>query len=107
MSERKLLTVLERGADFPAIRRAFSLVDRPETPEVALWREVAARLVLDALGETGLNGEPAKHNRAVREARLLFRMQPACAEGIFFCAGLDFAPVRGAVLRQPGRYIED
>ena len=50
------------------IRRAFYYVNEDDEPEYNLWLEVAARVLLDAIGSTGLT-DPSHHNDAVREAR--------------------------------------
>jgi hypothetical protein len=79
------------------IQRAFLLADEPSSAEENLWREVVARAVLDALGQTGLTNEPEQHIRAIREARRWFRDEPF-AEDVFLMGGIGYAPVRRAVL---------
>lgn len=53
-----------------------------------MWREVAARAVLDALGYTGLN-ETQPHNRAIVEARHWFQNNRDDVEAVFDLAGID------------------
>ena len=56
-----------------AVRRAFRCADEPRCAAELLWRERTARMVLDALGLTGLIGKRKKHNDAVGYARRWLR----------------------------------
>ena len=58
------------------IRRAFRNAPEPKEWEETLWREVAARMVLDALGYTGLGSEPDDNDAAIRDAKRWFRGIP-------------------------------
>lgn len=85
MSTRRLLFI----EDVPKpIRRSFEDTDEGLMPEVKLWREVAARAVLDSLGYTGLN-EIQPHNKAIIEARQWFQTNHEDVEIVFDLAGID------------------
>lgn len=91
-----------------SIRRAFLGAEEPSTPEELLWRERAARMVLDALGLTGLVGKRKKHSDAVQYARRWFRGiydSPELPQelrdsaiGTFESAGINYGAVVGPVL---------
>ena len=91
------------------IRKAFRCVDKPKSPEMALWRERAARLTLDALGFTGLSGKRKKHNDTISHARRWFRgfydslsipkEYRDSAIDTFDSGGIDFQSVRDEVLK--------
>jgi hypothetical protein len=87
------------------IRRAFTLVEDPSCPEEALWREVATRMVLDALGYTGSTDDMGTHNKLVREARIWFRMMTRDVGMVFDLAGIDPAPVREYILSMEPAYL--
>lgn len=81
------------------IKRAFYLSDDPDSSEQELFRNVAARAVLDALGITGLSEQPY-HGDAIVEARQWFRLctmddipfrgEYDTPEFVFDCAGVPF-----------------
>lgn len=52
------------------VRRAFAQTTDPKPGEETLWREVIARMVLDALGITGMQSSLYEHNTLVRDARI-------------------------------------
>ena len=93
------------------IRRAFRNSFEPREWEETLWREVAARMTLDALGYTGLTGEPEKHDAAVREARRWFKGIPELDSPVivFDYAVMSgyFHVVRDEVLKYPITYMLD
>ena len=86
----------------------FKDLKAPVSNEEWLWRERAARMVLDALGHTNLTVKPKRHNEAVRYARRWFRGHFEDApddrvvdnpEATFDFAGIDgFHKIRDAVL---------
>lgn len=87
------------------VQRAFTLVSPPSCPEELLWREVAMRATLDALGHTGTTDDATAHNKLVREARVWFRMNvEGDAETVFSLAGIDFPPVRKSILSATPAY---
>lgn len=89
MSTRRLLFI----ENVPkTIRRSFEGSDEGLTPEVRLWREVAARAVLDSLGYTGLN-EIQPHYKAVIEAREWFQTDREDVETVFDLAGIEYSSV--------------
>lgn len=80
-----------------SVKRAFYLAGASTGPEQDLFRDVAARAVLDAVGVTGLSEQPY-HTDAIVEARQWFRLstfdgiatENRSAEMIFDLAGLPF-----------------
>jgi hypothetical protein len=66
MSTRRLNVIV---AVPHSVKRLFSEATEPQSNEERLWRERAARMVLDALGNTNLTVKPKRHNEAVRYAR--------------------------------------
>ena len=85
MSTRRLLFI---PAIPRQIRRSFDISEHDILPETKLWREVAARAVLDSLGYTGLN-EMQPHNKAVIEARHWFQVCREDVYTVFDLAGID------------------
>jgi len=85
MSTRRLLFIAEVPKQ---IRRAFEGSEYNLLPETKLWREVAARAILDSLGYTGLN-ELQPHNKAVIEARHWFQVRQEDVCTVFDLAGID------------------
>lgn len=82
------------------VAKFFFQAERPLCPEQAVWREVAARAVLDALGVT----PPLRNNKSelergavIREAQSWFRSGDD-APLVFRLAELPFESVRNAVL---------
>jgi hypothetical protein len=71
------------------IRKAFYNSPEPVTPYDYLWREVAARLILDAIGLTGHHNKPYMHNEAVRSARNWFNLNDVDVNEVFDLAGLE------------------
>lgn len=71
-----------------------------------LWREVAARATLDALGYTGITDQPSLHDRMVSAARNWFRFVGDARE-VFVMAGVDLDEVREGVLGVRAIYSED
>lgn len=87
------------------VLRAFKLVDPPSCPEETLWREVALRMTLDALGFTGTTDDATAHDKLVRESRIWFKVNPdEDAQTVFDLAGIDFSPVRNHILEAPAAY---
>jgi len=92
----------------PYVKKVFDNAPRPRTPEENLWRERAARMILDALGHTNLTMKKKRHNEAVRYARRWFRGmfkdhpdigETDDAEATFDAANLTgFSKVRDAIL---------
>ncbi len=72
------------------IKKAFITAPIPVSPEETLWRNVAARLCLDAYGTTLVKTD-FEHGQVIRQARRWFRSQHA--EDVFSMAGIDFARV--------------
>jgi hypothetical protein len=96
--------VLAKGKPIPTwmtpVALHFWKADEPKTREENLWREVAARLTLDALGFTSV-GNKSKQERvkAMSEAQALFRYSPEDAMLVFMAGGIQFAPVQDAVMK--------
>ena len=68
--------------------------------EQVLWREVAARLVLDALGFASVaNKTPEDRIKAMAEAQAFLRDDEEHAKLVFYAAGIEFDPVRREVLK--------
>ncbi len=92
----------------PCIKKVFKNAPEPISSEEKLWRERAARMILDALGYTNLTMKKKRHNEAVRYARRwlrgLFNDHSLSGESddpiaTFDAAGLvGFLQVRDAVL---------
>lgn len=87
--------------------KAFMRSDPCNTPEEKIWRAVAARAVLDAVGKPGVS-DPDKWNKAVKEARLWFRYSDddKNLQTVFELAGVELAVVREEVLKVKVRYYE-
>lgn len=83
------------------IKIAFRRAPPPTYGEMALWRAVASRATLDALGFSGY-GDILKHNRVVQNARNWFRLGDTVF--VFEMASVDLKPVKEEVLAAPGRY---
>lgn len=88
-----------------SIKRAFLCTDIYQSAEDTLWKAVAARAVLDAVGYPGTS-DPEKWNKAVREARLWFRYSDdnKTLQSVFAMAGLNLKLIRIDVLKVPVRY---
>jgi hypothetical protein len=71
----------------------------------AIWKEIAARAVLDALGYTGLTDEPGLHDRVITEARNWFKFDPYSRD-VFLLAEIELDEVRPHVLATPAKYSE-
>ena len=93
------------------IKRPFlRAVGRAKSTEQMLWREVAARMVLDAFGLTpetttiydGMDRfRYARYRRAVLAARAWFRDSGEDVEQVFDMAGVELAPILGEISRLP------
>lgn len=104
-------TLLKQTGISEDIKRAFRCtVGHAKSVEQMLWREVAARMTLDALGITpevitifeGMDRANYKrYERTVMEARIWFGRKPRDSEMVFELAGVDDVPVRRAVLALP------
>lgn len=90
-----------------SIKRTFLCADECQSAEDTLWRAVAARAVLDAVGFPGIS-DPEKWNKAVREARLWFRYSDddRTLQSVFAMAGINLKLVRTDVLKVPVRYYD-
>jgi hypothetical protein len=80
----------------------FFKAEKAMAPEQILWREVAARAVLDALGFTPPlrnNKSPYERGATITEAQRWFRHDGEYMRSIFEMAGIPHEPVRAAVLR--------
>jgi len=90
-----------------SIKKAFLCADTCQSAEDTLWRAVAARAVLDAVGYPGIS-DPEKWNKAVREARLWFRYSDdnKTLQSVFAMAGINLKLVRIDVLKVPVRYYD-
>lgn len=90
-----------------SIKKAFLCADVCQSAEDALWRAVAARAVLDAVGYPGIS-DPEKWNKVVREARLWFRFSDdnKTLQSVFVMAGINLKLVRKDVLKVPVRYFD-
>ena len=98
MSTRRLSVIVRVP---PLVKKAFNSADEPVSNEERLWRERAARMVLDALGNTNLTVKPRRHNDAVRYARRWFRglIVDDDAPATFDAANIiGFRDIRDAVL---------
>jgi len=71
------------------IRKCLYNAPEPVTPFDKLWREVAARLILDGLGITGHHNKPYMHNDAIRSARNWFNLNDPDVYEVFDLAGLE------------------
>lgn len=102
---------LVKNPTIPAVvRSAFSrTVGYAQSSEHMMWREVAARLTLDAFGIVpGLMGNPesmtqdafTRCNRVVRAARRWFNTDPD-SELVFDMAGVEIEPVARLVRTLP------
>lgn len=77
----------------------FWKADAPKSPEENLWREVAARLTLDAIGFSSVaNKSKQERIRAMSEAQGIFRYSPEDAMLVFMAGGVQFQPVHDAVM---------
>lgn len=85
---------------FPA-RQAFGTANKPEDADENLWREVAARVALDACGYTNFSkadkGEYREHLKAMGEAHQWFLYDLDDVEEVFGLAGVEHEPVVAAV----------
>lgn len=100
-----------------AVRRAFRCADEPHSVEERLWRERAARMVLDAVGLTCLIGKRKKHNDAVGYARRWLKgfydtpdTPPELwdsARGTFDAGGINYEAVAGPILATKPILVED
>jgi hypothetical protein len=83
------------------VRLAFARGDDPQTPEQDLFLAFCERVVLDALGITGLPSS-TQHEATVGDARRFLRFSKY-SQDWFDLAGVEFDPVRRAVLAvEPG-----
>jgi hypothetical protein len=93
------------------ITMAFRNAEEPKNSQETLWREVAARATLDALGYTGRTAEPDQHDAIIKEARLWFKgiPIPESPHIVFDNASLlpYFPKVKEAVLNYPVTYMTD
>lgn len=90
--------VLVECEDVPfKAREAFGTAPRPRTSEETLWREVAARMTLDACGYTNFSkadkGEYREHLKTMAEAHLWFRYDTADVALTFDLANVPHEPV--------------
>ncbi|MDR5729856.1 MAG: hypothetical protein RB191_20785 [Terriglobia bacterium] len=103
---------LAKQSGVPAtVRMAFvRTVGHATSGEQMLWREVAARMTLDALGITpevitvSDRMDMANYRRyakVVCDARVWFGRKQRDSELVFELAGVDMAPVRRAILALP------
>ena len=108
MSTRRLAVI---GNIPPLVKKIFSEAGEPVSAVERLWRERAARMILDALGHTNLTVKPVHHNDAVRYARRWLKQvyayhdnprQQDDAEATFDAAGIDgYHSIRDVVLAIP------
>lgn len=114
MSTRRLSMI--PGIPDKITKAFFRNADKPKSAEEDLWRQRAARMVLDALGYTNLTVKPREHNSTVRHARRFFRgmyddhPDPKKVDNplaTFDCAGVCFPDVRDAVLRTTPILMEE
>jgi len=93
----------------------FRLAPPAVMDEVDLWRDVAARLILDALGSTGFpemekkNGVRVineEHVRTVEEAVDWFLYEIEDVETVFGLAGVDYKPIRDYIVQQEAKRNE-
>lgn len=78
------------------IRRAFMQAPECSSDEQSLWREVLARVILDALGYTG-QGTEREHAQVIKEARDWF-VNSQDMVTVFDLAGVEHSRVRMTVL---------
>lgn len=95
--------VLVECKDVPeSARRAFGIAARPNSAEESLWRDVAARMVLDACGYTNFSkadkGDYREHLKVMGEAHNWFRNDASEVEEVFDMANVDHEPVMRAIL---------
>lgn len=105
MSTRRLAVI---GNIPPIVKKIFKEAGEPVSSVERLWRERAARMILDALGHTNLTVKPIHHNETVRYARRWFRQlyanhddprQVDNAQATFDAAGLlGYPAIRIAIL---------
>jgi hypothetical protein len=104
MTTQKLLL----SVDLPDnVKNIFKKAPTPYRTEENLWRDVAARVILDAMGFTGLTGEPTKHNKAVREARMWFKFDDENVQMVFDLAGLELYTIKETIVNWEPRYFEE
>lgn len=106
MSTRRLAVI---GNIPPLVKKIFSEAGEPISPVERLWRERAARMILDALGHTNLTVKPVHHNETVRYARRWLKQVYAYlddpkmvddAEATFDAAGIDgYHSIRDMILQ--------
>lgn len=85
----------------PGVKRLFNGAEEPRSNEERLWRERAARMILDSLGNTNLTVKPRRHNEAVRYARRWFRglIVDDDAESTFDAGGINgFHEIKRSIL---------
>jgi len=80
-----------------SIQNVFLNLKDPTCREQIMWREVAARAILDALGHTGISEKPY-HNRTVREARNWFKFADGNPDALgpifaFDCADIELSSI--------------
>lgn len=84
------------------VRKAFGVSGIDKTPERLLWRDVAARLTLDAYGITGMSRKDKSEYRelllAIGEAQSWFRNDFDEVKLVFALANVEMEPVRSAVM---------
>lgn len=84
------------------VRKAFGVSGIDKTPERLLWRDVAARLTLDAYGITGMSRKDKSEYRelllAIGEAQAWFRNDYDEVKLVFALANVEMESVRSAVL---------
>lgn len=83
------------------VRQVFATAKEPEGLErntIVLWREVVARLIMDALGYTGQT-EPDKHNIILLEAQKWFRYSREDMQEVFDLAELPLEITRDSVIQ--------
>lgn len=101
MSVRRLLTTELVPYN---IRKEFRNLAPASIPEEDLWRDVAARVILDACGHTGAS-ELDIHDKLVREARNWFTLCED-VEFVFDLADVDFRFITDEVLEQDPLYLD-
>ena len=106
-------TLLKQGSVPEEIKHVFRrTVGRMKSAEQVLWREVAARMTLDALGITpevinvtdGMQRRKyVDYERVVNSARrwLTSNRDAQDADEVFFICDVDIAPVRRAIAALP------
>lgn len=92
------------------VRRAFLDSVDAHSAETIMYREACARVVLDALGYTGLN-KAKDHNAAVSDARNWFKhdeVEDCESVNLFDFAGMsDYPTIREVILATPAMYLDE